>query len=118
MIKKKGKDMKVLKMKAWGDFDTPYHVNVAAGDDDKIQKACNVLSEFCKALPGCDQDVELKKYLEKREDRNRLQYLLTGDNLFSPMQAVVLVNEIQHLCDTNCAYIRGNMFMCEQMIQI
>lgn len=64
--------MTILMMKAFGDFAEPYDINIAVGEEQKIQGICRVLNKFCKELLGSERDVKLSYYLNKDDVANEL----------------------------------------------
>lgn len=108
----------ILQIRAYGDFNEPYEINIAAGDSEKIYSVCRVLNTFCRNLPGCDQDVKLSTYLEDHEYIDQLTDRLVERNLFSKQQAVLFVEKLNGLCKGNSVYVYENAFRVDDVVQI
>ena len=108
----------ILKMKVFADFDEQYDVNVAAGNRDKIVGVCRVLNNFCEFLPGCEQDVELSKYLEDKEYAERLSGMLNVLCCFSTRKAIEFVELLKRLCEGPRVYVYKDTFTVEEIVQL
>ncbi len=108
----------ILKMKAWGDFDEPYDINVAAGDAQSVSEICTTLNNYCSMLPGCGQDIRLSKYLEDDDYAERLVNMLTVFSRFSENQAIDFVAELNRLCNGINVCVYKDTFSVDNIIQI
>lgn len=110
--------MTILKMQAYGDFDVPYEIDVAVGNEHRVHEMCKRLNDFCKLLPGCEQDVKLSKYLEDREYADKLAHTLVGSGMFSTRQAIEFVTRLRNLCQNSSVYVYEDTFTVNDTIQI
>ena len=108
----------ILKMKAYGDFDEPYDINIAAGNRDKVLGVCGILISFCELLPGCSQDVKLAKYLNDEEYVDRLMGMLIMLSCFSTQQAKMFIEKLRSLCDGPSVYVYKDTFSVDEIEQI
>ena len=114
-VVEKGHGMTILKMKAWGDFDVPYEVNVGAGDNGRIRWICRILNEFCEQLPGCDKDIKLSVYLSELEYSNILVNRLVDAGQFTAEQAKGFVEKLENICADHWSYVYADMFTYEDV---
>ena len=109
--------MKILKMNAFGDFDSPYDIDVCAGKEEHIEKICNVLNDFCQTLPGCEKDVSLSIYLADENYFNSLMQLLVKANCFSEEKARDFLMLLFGKC-VSSVYVYRNTFSSETIVEI
>lgn len=110
--------MTILMMKAFGDFDARYDINIAVGDNARVSAICEVLNGYCKELPGCEQDVRLSAYLANIQCVNELVGRLTTNALFSEYQAKKFVEKLATICVNHWVYVYSNTFTVEEVPQI
>lgn len=108
----------ILKMKAFGDFEVPYEIDVAAGDHDRVHKISEVLNNYCKTLPGCAQDVKLAMYLDNRDYADKLAHQFIGRGIFSTQQAIDFVEGLKHLCEGHYVYVYEDVFTVNNVVQV
>ena len=107
--------MTILKMEAWEDFDMPYDINICAGDNGRIAAICNILNEFCRQLPGLNQDVKLSVYLGELECANVLVSRLVDSAQLDLNRAQAFVNKLIAKCAGSSVYVYANTFSCEDV---
>jgi len=109
--------MTILKMEAFGDFDSPYDINLCVGEKERIEKVCDVLNEFCRALPCCEQDVKLRNCLADKNHFNTLIRLLVEADCFSEKRAKDFVMILCKKCEFG-VYVNKNTFSSELIVEI
>lgn len=109
--------MKILKMNAFGDFDSPYDINVCVGEKDRIEKIQNVLNEFCKSLPGCEQDVSLSKYLSDKQYFKDLVQRLVDADCFIESRAKDFAMLVYKKCESG-VYVYKDTFSVEFVVEV
>lgn len=109
--------MKILKMKAFGDFDSPYDINICAGEGNRIEKIKEILNNFCKSLPGCEQDVSLSIYLADDHYFATLTAQLVNAGCFSDEKAKDFVTMVYNQCISS-VYVYKDTFEAELITEI
>ena len=107
--------MKILEMKCFGDFDSVYNINLGVGEESRIQQIEKVLNDFCKTLPGCDNDVKLIEYLNDKNYNNVLIKNLVEADCFSSQQALDFVKSITEKCKIHWVYVYSDTFIVEDI---
>lgn len=110
--------MTILTMKAFGDFDAEYDINLCIGDNEKIGIIRNALNSFCKTLPGCGQDIALAKYLNDYRYTEELTELLFRTNQFTLPQAKDFVKFLHQNCGSSSVFVYEDTFGLENITQI
>ena len=109
--------MTVLQVKAFGDFDYPYTVDVCCGEKERIDQITKMLNDFCKSLPECEQDVRLSNYLNNSKVERELRQWLILHN-FSFQQAADFLDKLTEVCENETVYIYKDTFSSNEIMQI
>ena len=104
-------------MNAFGDFDSPYDINICVGEKDRIEKIQNVLNEFCKSLPCCEQDVSLSKYLSDKQYFKDLVQRLVDADCFIASRAKDFVMLVHKKCESG-VYVYKDTFSVEFVVEV
>lgn len=106
--------MTALKMRAFSAFDN-IDVQVIVGNEEKVKNICEVLNNFCKAQPECNQGLRLVDCMDRDDNVAKLMSLMVKNCDVSKEQASAILDRVRDCCFENYVYVYTNMFSVKEI---
>lgn len=109
--------MHVLTVRAFGDFDSPYEINVCASTNKELlNHVANTLNSACKNHPECNNDCPFIDILDTGKFKREIMLNLTDK--MSREQATNIIDIVYDICKHNSVYIYPEVFVVDTVLTI
>ena len=109
--------MYILKLKAIGDYNTKYFINISTSNDAQFIIDVKIaLNNFCSSLEGVDTCIRMSRYLCEEEIEKKFNDFILP--LMEYYRAKQLFDKIKDVCDKNYVYLCSDSFELEDVVSL